>query len=79
MKIFANISNRVITFDSDGQRIEKNEVIFTEVKSLAEGDSFGELALLEKKPRAATIITSSDTELIVFEKDDFDNILSKRF
>ena len=67
----------MIAFDTDGQRIEKNEVIFTEVKSCVEGDSFGELALLEKKPRAATIITSVDTDLIVFEKDDFDNILSK--
>lgn len=66
----------MITLDADGQRVEKNEVIFTEVKSCAEGDSFGELSLIEKKPRAATIITSADTDLIVFEKDDFDNILS---
>lgn len=47
------------------------------IKTLNAGASFGELALMEKKPRAATIICETDCDFAVLEKDYFNWILSK--
>ena len=47
----------------------------TEVATLERGDSFGDLCLLENKPRAATIIAKENTWLLVLEKSDFLEIL----
>ncbi|KAL4479098.1 hypothetical protein ABPG73_022216 [Tetrahymena malaccensis] len=44
-------------------------------KELSEGMSFGELALLEKKPRAASILCHTDLHVAVLVKEDFDQIL----
>ena len=41
------------------------------------GEYFGELALLENKPRAATIKTIEETHFAVLEKQYYDKILSK--
>ena len=38
------------------------------VASLGPGDAFGELALLEKAPRNATVIADSDMELVVLSQ-----------
>ncbi|CAI2383968.1 unnamed protein product [Moneuplotes crassus] len=45
------------------------------VKTLKSGDQFGELALLNSKPRAATIMTVEDTSLAVLSKKGFDRNL----
>lgn len=47
------------------------------IKTLKLGDSFGELALLDNRPRAATIICDEDSYFAVLEKQLFDKILSK--
>jgi len=47
-----------------------------EVKTVTNGASFGELALLDKKPRAATIICKQNCHFGVFDKNAFDRILS---
>ncbi len=39
--------------------------------SLGPGDSFGELALLSGKPRAANVITTADSELAVIPRQGF--------
>ncbi|KAL4506921.1 hypothetical protein ABPG72_001342 [Tetrahymena utriculariae] len=44
--------------------------------TLNAGSMFGELGLLLKKPRAATILAREDTEFAVLNADDFSNILS---
>lgn len=49
--------------------------VLTEVKILRAGSSFGELALISKKPRAATIICKEDCNFGVLEKKDFNRIL----
>lgn len=51
----------------------------TNVRVLQAGMSFGELALMEKKPRAATIICREKCYFGVLDKTSFDNILSKNW
>jgi CRP-like cAMP-binding protein len=40
------------------------------------GDSFGQLALIENKPRSASIVCKEDCHFALFEKEPFDGILS---
>lgn len=56
---------------------ESNEdhMVLTEVKILRAGTTFGELALISKKPRAATIICKEDCHFGILEKKDFNRIL----
>ena len=49
----------------------------TEVAALGKGDSFGELALMQNKPRAATIGCTQDCHFAVLDKSDYLRILSK--
>ena len=46
------------------------------IKNLQSGASFGELALLENRPRAATIACKTDCVFAVLEKTHFNTILS---
>ena len=41
---------------------------FYELKTIKTGDSFGQLALMENKPRAATIICRENTHFAILEK-----------
>jgi len=50
-------------------------LVLTEVKILKAGTTFGELALISKKPRAATIICKEDCNFGILEKKDFNRIL----
>lgn len=52
---------------------EINEI---EIKIMKGGSSFGELALLENKPRAATVICKENCHFATLEKQYFDEILS---
>ncbi|XP_060581847.1 uncharacterized protein LOC132738374 [Ruditapes philippinarum] len=45
------------------------------VKEMGPGDTFGELALIEKSRRTATIVCKTTVELLVILKDDFDSII----
>lgn len=48
----------------------------TEVKISKAGDYFGELALIDNKPRAATIKTLEESYFAVLEKQYYNRILS---
>ncbi len=50
-----------------------------EVRILSHGSSFGELALLENKPRAATIRCKEACYFAVLEKEEFQSILCTGF
>lgn len=50
----------------------------TKVKVLPAGFAFGELALMDDKPRAATIHCEEDCEFAILDKKNFKAILSKR-
>ena len=45
---------------------------------LSNGDSFGELSLIEKKPRAASVICESDSYFLVLDKDAFMRIIATK-
>jgi CRP/FNR family cyclic AMP-dependent transcriptional regulator len=45
--------------------------------TLGPGDAFGELALLEKAPRNATVIAESDMELVVLGQREFAGIVDE--
>lgn len=51
-------------------------LISTEVAKLGDGKSFGELALLHNKQRAASIITLEDTSFAVMNKKSFEKVMS---
>lgn len=46
------------------------------IKVLKAGDAFGELSLMENKPRAASVISEQECHLAILEKQYFDKILS---
>ncbi len=41
------------------------------------GNTFGEVGILENKPRSATVSALTDVEVTVFERDDFLNVLNQ--
>jgi len=43
---------------------------------LGPGEYFGEMALLDDKPRSASVMTKETTELLIISKNDFMNIFS---
>jgi CRP-like cAMP-binding protein len=47
------------------------------VATLTVGDYFGELALLDKGPRSATIVAESDMELVVISQREFLGVLDQ--
>jgi CRP-like cAMP-binding protein len=47
------------------------------VAQLGSGDSFGELALLEKAPRNATVVADSDMELVVLGQREFAGLIDE--
>lgn len=51
---------------------------FQEIATLEQGRSFGEHALLHKRPRNANIVSLAHTVLAVLSWDDFETFLSKQ-
>lgn len=60
--------------DAKGEPIMQE--VLTDARVLPAGSGFGELALMNNKPRAATIVCKEDCEFAVLEKDPFIAILS---
>ncbi|MCF0241426.1 MAG: Crp/Fnr family transcriptional regulator [Treponema sp.] len=53
--------------------VDGNEVVLAVLK---QGDMFGEMALLEHKPRSASAIAHSDCHLMVVNRSNFDQMVS---
>jgi len=62
----------------NGQTEMRTEKRLTEIKIIGEGTYFGEKALLERKPRAATITCKDECMFAVLEKEFFELTISKR-
>ena len=60
---------KVSTFSEGGK-----ELIFT---ILGEGEFFGDMSLLDGRPRSATVISIEDTELKMIRRSDFHNLIEK--
>src|SRR5205085_4111648 len=60
---------RIFIIDED-----KNEVTLTE---LAQGDFFGEMAIVDGKPRSASAAVSAPARLAVLKRDDFINFIRR--
>jgi len=67
--------DKIVGQDDKGENII--EKVFTEVRVLPAGSAFGELALLDNRPRAATIVCKEECDFAVLDKQNFIAILSK--
>jgi CRP-like cAMP-binding protein len=47
------------------------------INSMKEGDFFGEIALVTKMPRTATVTATSDVDVLVITERAFDSLLKK--
>ncbi len=56
-------------------RTHANTEVF--LANLGEGEFFGEIALLTGKPRTATIITNTRSELLELTKEDYEKIIAR--
>lgn len=55
----------------------RKEKVPTKVATEGAGYAFGELSLLERKPRAATIVCEEDSDFAILDKEHFQQILRK--
>lgn len=55
--------------------ISRKQKALTRIVGQGGGYAFGELALLERKPRAATIVCEDDCDFAVLDKAPFQQIL----
>jgi CRP-like cAMP-binding protein len=47
------------------------------INTMTEGDFFGEIALVTKMPRTATVTATSDVDVLVITEHDFDALLKR--
>lgn len=45
------------------------------VAELGAGDHFGELSLLDRRPRSASVVCMTDVEIVLLSRRDFDRLL----
>ena len=61
------------------KRREDSDILeqMTKIATLGVGSSFGDLALINNKPRTATVICASKTQLATMNKENYEKILKK--
>eukprot|EP01017_Pseudomicrothorax_dubius_P034028 TRINITY_DN4617_c0_g1_i2.p1 TRINITY_DN4617_c0_g1~~TRINITY_DN4617_c0_g1_i2.p1 ORF type:complete len:745 (-),score=89.20 TRINITY_DN4617_c0_g1_i2:47-2281(-) len=72
--VWVNVAGAVDPNDSK----KVPEPIWREVRVLRAGESFGELALINNKPRSATITCKEDCHFAILEKEYYKDILKER-
>jgi cAMP-dependent protein kinase regulator len=68
MFVVVNGEVSVNTTNANGKRIT--------LANLGEGEFFGEISLLTGRPRTATIITNTDSDLLELTREDYENIVA---
>eukprot|EP00347_Sterkiella_histriomuscorum_P002457 403368072 len=80
-RIFMNQNNQsIFKHDNKTYFYSKNNTLktmFEEMAVLKSGQSFGELALIQNKPRSATILCLTDCYLATLNKQSFNQAISK--
>lgn len=61
---------RVVLNDDEGHEVVLN--------TIGDGDYFGDLALLDKPPRAASVITVEPTHVLIITQPDFSRLLDEK-
>lgn len=46
---------------------------------MKEGGSFGEMAIIQDKPRAATVYAKTDVIVATLKRDDYNSVIGDRF
>ncbi len=69
--LFIVVQGQVRVFTRDPKQREVT------LATLSEGEFFGEISLLTGKPRTATIITNTSSDLLELTKDDFEKTVKK--
>ena len=59
---------------SGGARVERDGAVIGE---LSAGDFFGELALIEERPRSATVVATAETDCLLFPAWEFTALLKE--
>jgi CRP-like cAMP-binding protein len=66
-QMYVVLTGKVGVFDNDKQ-----------IATLQTGDMFGEMALVNKEPRSATVSALEDSRLYVLSETTFDKLMTKR-
>lgn len=61
-----------IVTDGHARAVKKIDGKDKEVKKYSPGDYFGEIAILRKEPRQASVIATTATTVVYLDKDMFD-------
>lgn len=77
VEIWISSTKEVEELNNDGTITKQIQEVKILLKNLTQGQAFGELALIDKKPRSATIITKDDCDFGVIDKETFEKIISK--
>ncbi|KAL4506577.1 hypothetical protein ABPG72_000148 [Tetrahymena utriculariae] len=75
------LKNQIQMYRQQSQQISRFNTIegdFVQVSTLKAGSSFGELALINDRPRLATIVCSQNCKFAVIDKDNFQRILKEQ-
>lgn len=69
------LENKIKRIEKKKKNRKEIDIEVEEIRIIGElstGESFGQLALLEKKPRQTTITCISDCDFIILDKTSFD-------
>jgi CRP/FNR family transcriptional regulator, cyclic AMP receptor protein len=66
------LGRELVVIAEGSARVQRKGV---DIARLQSGEAFGEIALLDGKPRSATVITDTSSVLLIVEKRSFDSLL----
>lgn len=76
VEIWIVSKKEVDEINNDGTITKNIQEVSIFLKNLKQGQAFGELALIDKKPRSATIMTKDNCDFGVIDKETFEKIIS---
>ena len=77
VSVFVPLKKEVLIRENEDMKEGQNKRIMTEVTKLTSPNSFGDLALIDYKPRAATIKWVDDWIFATIDKGNYQKILGR--